>query len=323
MKAIVVREFGGPEVLRLEEVPAPVPGPGEVSIEVQFVGVNFTDVRNRWGDGLGKVPFTPGVEVAGTVRAVGPGADRFVPGTRVAAMTRGNAYAEVVNAREELTFDLPPALADAPAAAGMLVTVPLALNLLERAAAVKPGEVVLLHAASGGVGTVVGQLVQGMSDIRLYGTVGDLSKRDYVLSHGFLDVFSYADFDARMQEVTDGLGPDVVLDPIGGDVQARSLAVLAPFGRLVSFSNISRENQELPDAEWMRARCVGYVGLSNGYLANRSPHIYRESLERAVALVASGALRIDVSEVFPLAAAESAHRAFEQRRVVGKVVLEV
>ena len=323
MKAIVVREHGGPEVLKLEEVAIEDPGPAEVQIDVQFIGVNFTDVRNRWGDGLGVLPFTPGVEVSGTVRACGPGAHRFSPGQRVAAMTGGHAYAEVVNASEELTFALPESFAGTPAAAGMLVTVPLALNLLERAAVVRPGEVVLLHAASGGVGSVVGQLAGGIQGVRLYGTVGDASKRDYVLSHGFLDAFEYSNFDERMLEITHGLGPDVVLDPIGGDVQARSLAVLAPFGRLVSFSNISRASQELPDAEWMRSRCIGYVGLSNGYLSSRAPQVYRETLQRAVDLVVSGAIQVDISAVIPLADAQAAHRVFEERRAVGKIVLAV
>ena len=107
MRAVVVREYGAPEVLRLAEVPEPEPGAGEVTIGVRFAGVNFTDVRNRIGDGLGVVPFVPGVEVAGTVREVGDGVSGLSPGQPVAALTRGHGYAEVVSAAADLTVPLP------------------------------------------------------------------------------------------------------------------------------------------------------------------------------------------------------------------------
>src|SRR6516164_9607206 len=137
MRAVVVRQYGGPEVLRLAEVPEPEPGQGEVTIGVRFAGVNFTDVRNRIGDGLGVVPFVPGVEVAGTVRLVGEGVTGLSPGQPVAALTRGHGYAEVVRAAADLTVALPENLAGRPEAGGMLVTVPLALMLLRRVARVR------------------------------------------------------------------------------------------------------------------------------------------------------------------------------------------
>lgn len=250
MRAIVVRELGGPEVLRMEDVAEPRPEPGEVAVSVEFIGVNFTDVRNRVGDGLGMVPFTPGVEVSGTVSALGPGVESFRIGQRVAAFTRGHAYAEVVTAAEIFTVALPDNLAGRPDAAGMLVTVPLAVNVVERAARIRPGETVLLHAAAGGVGSVVGQLLRELPGVTLWGTVSDLAKAGFAREHGYGDVMTYADFATRVTALTDGRGVDVVLDPVGGDVLARSLDVLAPFGRLVSYSNISRAPQALPDAEW-------------------------------------------------------------------------
>jgi NADPH:quinone reductase len=320
MRAIVVREFGGPEVLRLEEVPEPRPGPGQVAINVQFAGVNFTDIRNRVGDGLGVVPFTPGVEVSGTVSSVGPGVESFTVGQRVAAFTRGHAYADVVTAAEVFTVALPENLIG-PEAAGMLVTVPLALNVVERAARVQARETVLLHAAAGGVGSIVGQLLHGMPGVELWGTVGDPSKADFARRHGYREVLSYTDFDTLIMAQTEGRGVDVVLDPVGGELQQRSLDVLALFGRLVSYSNISRAPQQLPDAEWMRSRCIGYVGLSNGHLSVRAPELARVTLERSVRLVASGDIRIDVTAVFPLEHAVEAHRAFENRTAVGKFIL--
>ena len=160
MRAVVVPEYGGPEVLRLADLPEPEPGPGEVTITVRFAGVNFTDIRNRIGDGLGVVPFVPGVEVAGTVRRVGDGVTGLSPGQPVASLTRGHGYAEVVSAAADLTVPLPGNLAGRPESGGMFVTVPLALMLLRRVARVLPEETVLLHGAAGGVGTVTGQLAR-------------------------------------------------------------------------------------------------------------------------------------------------------------------
>jgi NADPH:quinone reductase len=323
MKAIVVRELGGPERLEISEVPMPVAGPGQVCIAVEYIGVNFTDVRNRIGDGLGKVPFIPGVEVSGRVREIGAGVTQFQVGQRVAAFTRGHAYAEFVTSDEVYTVALPEGLAGQPQSGGLLVTIPFAINVVERAARVRPGETVLLHAAAGGVGSMVGQLLRSIEGVRLLGTVGDPAKSDFAKRNGYAEVMTYEDFPERVRELTGGSGVDVVLDPIGGEVQARSLEVLAPFGRLVSYSNISRADQSLPDGEWMRARCVGYVGLSNGQLSVRQPELFRTTLVRAVELVHSGALEVEVTAVLPLTQAAAAHRAFEERSAVGKFILAV
>jgi NADPH2:quinone reductase len=321
VKAIVVSEYGGPERLEVTEVPRPEPGPGEITIAVEFIGVNFTDVRNRIGDGLGKIPFIPGVEVSGTVSKIGPGTSKFRLGAHVASFTRGHAYAEFVNASEIFTFEISGALARQPKSAGMLVTVPLAINIIERAARVRPGETVLLHAASGGVGSIVGQLLRNIAGVRLFGTVGDLSKSKYVKANGYEAVMTYDQFPDQIKELTDGRGIDVVLDPIGGSVLANSLELIAPFGRLVSFSNISRSTQTLPGAEWMRARCIGFIGLSNGQLSARDPHALSASLRRSVDLMESGALDIEVTAVLPLAQASVAHQAFAERAAVGKFIL--
>ncbi len=323
MKAIVVRELGGPERLEVSEVPKPVAGPGKLCVAVEYIGVNFTDVRNRIGDGLGKVPFIPGVEVSGTVCEIGPGVTRFEVGQRVAAFTRGHAYAEYAIADEVYTVALPGSLAGQPKSGGMLVTIPLALNVVEQAARIRPGETVLLHAAAGGVGSVVGGLLRSIEGVRLLGTVGDPAKSDFARRHGYEEIMTYDDFPQRVRELTGDRGVDVVLDPMGGEVQARSLELLAPFGRLVSYSNISRADQSLPDGEWMRARCVGYVGLSNGQLSVRQPELFRTTLVRAVELVHNGVLDVEVTEVLPLTQAAAAHRAFEERRAVGKFILAV
>ncbi len=323
MRAVLVSRYGGPEVLTVTELPEPEPGPGEVSVSVRFAGVNFTDVRNRVGDGLGVVPFVPGVEVAGTIRRLGTGVTGLRPGQPVAALTRGRGYAEVVTAAAGLTVPLPEELAGRPESGGMFVTTQLALMMLRRVARVLPEETVLLHGAAGGVGSVTGQLARHYGLRPLLGTVSSAGKADFARRHGFAHVFGYDDFAARVLEVTGGRGVDVVLDPVGGAVRARSFELLAPFGRLVTYSNISREPEVVPDAGWMRARAVGYAGFSGGQLPHRAPELIRPALLEAAELIRTGVLDVAVTAVYPLAQAAQAHRVFERRAAVGKLILAV
>jgi NADPH2:quinone reductase len=321
MRAVVVEQYGGPEQAVLRDVPIPEPGPGEVSIDVAFAAMNFTDVRNRWGDGLGVVPFVPGVEASGTVRAVGEGVQGLRPGQPVAALTRGQAHAEVTTAPAVLTVPLPDSLVGRPESGGMLITVSFALTLLRRAARGSAEDVILLHGAAGGVGTIVGQLAAAWGWRQPWGTTSGPDRAAFAHEHGFDRLFGYDDFDDAIREVTEGRGVDVVLDAIGGGIRARSFEILAPFGRLVTYSNISREPETAPSPEWLRSRCVSHVGLSTGALAPRAPEIVRAALEESVALVASGAVQVEVTSVLPLEEAAEAHRRLEGRSVLGKLIL--
>jgi NADPH:quinone reductase len=323
VRAVVVPAFGGPEVLSVRDVPEPAPGPREVSVAVRFAGVNYTDVRNRTGHGLGVPPFIPGVEVAGTVRAVGEGVTSLRPGQPVAAFTRGHGYAEVATASEAFTIPLPDGMAGRPESAAMLVTVPLVLMLLERVARVGPDDTVLLHGAAGGVGTIAGQLARRAGLRPLLGTAGSASKAEFARRHGFAEVFGYGDFDRAVLDATGGRGVDVVLDPVGGGVRARSFPLVAPFGRLVAYSNISGEPETAPDAEWLRARCIGYAGFSAGQLSGRDPAVMRPVLEEAVRLAAAGQVDLGLTGVYSLDQAAQAHRVFEDRAARGKLVLAI
>lgn len=320
MRAVIVPRFGGPDVLAVTDLPEPHPGPGEVSVAVEFAGVNYTDVRNRRGHGLGVPPFVPGVEVSGTIREVGTGVTGFRPGQPVAAFTRGHGYAEVALSKDIYTLPLPGGMAARPESAAMLVTVPLVLLLLRQAARVRADELVLLHGAAGGVGSVAGQLAPRLGLRPLLGTARDPAKAEFARQHGYAAVFGYSDFGARVLQIAPG-GVDVVLDPVGGDIRARSFELLAPFGRLVSYSNISAEPEQAPGDDWLRARCVGHIGFSAGQLSAHSPELLRPVLAEAVSLVASGAIDPGITEVFPLDRAADAHRVFERRTARGKLVL--
>jgi len=323
MRAVVVEEYGGPDVVRLRERPEPEPGPGEVSIEVRYAAMNFTDVRNRIGDGLGRVPFVPGVEVSGRVRKVGAGVDGFGVGQTVAALTRGRAHAEVATAPAALTVPIPEDLAARPESGAMFVTVPVALMLLRDVSRAAPGETVLVHSAAGGVGTVAVQIaaVDGLDP--LLGTAGGAAKAEFAKRHGYAEVYEYETFGDAVLERTAGRGVDVVLDPIGGAVRATSFEVLAPLGRLVTYSNISRAKERAPDAGWLRERCVAYAGLSIGQLSGRSPERVRPVLEQAARLVGDGSVDVGVTAVLPLEEAASAHRLYEERAASGKIVFSV
>ena len=323
MKAIVINEYGGPECLEYADAPTPEPGPNEVLIKSKFIGVNFTDIRNRVGDGDGVVPMIIGVEASGQIVKLGPGCTKFKVGDFVTSFTRGHAYAEYVTGLEKFTEKISEEFAQKPESAGILVTVPLALNVVERAGRIRPGETVLLHAASGGVGSIIGQLVKKIEDTRLFGTISDSSKSGYAKKNGYDELMSYEEFAYRAKELTNGKGVDAILDPVGGEVQKRSLEIVAPFGRLVSYSNISRAPMDLPSALWFRSKCIGFVGISNGSLSEHSPAILAETLRRSVQLVEDGTIRIDVTEVLPLAEASKAHAIFESRAATGKFILAV
>jgi NADPH:quinone reductase len=322
MKAAVVPNFGGPEVFQVRDVPEPVPGPGQVAIRVRYAGVNFTDVRNRIGDGLGEPPFTPGVEASGTVVAVGPGVAGFEVGQHVAAVTGGSAYAEVVLAPAPFTIPIDDVFAADPASGATLAVVTTAIVLLRHGGRVQPDESLLFHAAAGGLGSVLPQVAHALGlHGAMYGTVGSADKVAYAKKCGYDAVLLRDDFESELTEPTSGRGVDVVFDSIGGDVRRRSFQVLAPLGRLVHFSNASGEPEMVPDAAWLRVKSLGYIGVGTVPLLRSAPDLVQPALSEAIELVASGRVTVDVTGTFPLAEVSEAHRRFADRAVLGKLVL--
>lgn len=176
MQAVVVPRTGGPDVLELREVPAPKPGEGEVSIHVAYAGVNYSEVMARRGDfRAADLPFVPGLEVSGQIAAVGPGVTEFEAGQAVAAMTMIGGYAEVAVAKVPMVVAVPDAI-DLQTAAGFPIITPTAYALLVDVARLREGETVLVHAAAGGAGTMVGQIARYLGAGRVIGTVGSVDK---------------------------------------------------------------------------------------------------------------------------------------------------
>ncbi len=268
------------------------------------------------------LPHMPGLEAAGTVRAVGPGVHGLAPGDRVTALTLdGGGCAEIALARADLairldgpTAAIPPALA-----AAFPCNVTVAWGMLHSAARLAPGETVLVLAAAGGVGTAAAQIARLLGAGRVLGATSTPEKAAYAARFGYDGVALYADLPDLVARHTDGRGVDVVLDSVGGPPRTTAMGLLAPLGRQVIFGDAAQDDPAIqPNSLWFGSR--GLVGYNLGDLAHRAPTLIREHLERAATLVATGEVRIDVTE-YPLTEAAKAHQALTDRHSTGKLVL--
>ncbi|MEV4330680.1 zinc-binding dehydrogenase [Streptomyces sp. NPDC049597] len=323
MRTIRITEFGGPEVLRLVQAEVPEPGPGQITVDAAYAGVNFADLKAR-SDGyrVPSLPFVPGLEVSGRVRAVGPGVEGFRPGQAVAALTPAGAYAEVVVADAATAFLLPDGI-DPRTAATLPTVLPTAHALLHEVGRLRAGESVLVHGAAGGIGTVAGQLARAAGAGAVYGVVSSPAKAEHALAHGYDEVFTGEDFAADALRATDGRGVDLILDPVGGDTLRRGLGALAAFGRLVSFGNASGDEPwQLGQADLIGSgRSV--AAFSVLALAQSAPGTLRLITERALNRVSDGTVKLPVTAEFPLAEAAAAHTLMGGRTSTGKLLLRI
>ncbi|GHJ42077.1 zinc-binding dehydrogenase [Streptomyces sp. TS71-3] len=322
MRVVEFQEYGGPEVLKVVEAPAPEPGPGQVGIDVACTGVNFVDLKAR-ADGY-RVPrlgYVPGVEVYGRVRAVGPGVEGLAVGQEVTALTEGGAYADVAIADAATVFSLPGGV-DLRTAATLPAVLPTAYALVHAVGRLKPGETVLVQGAAGGVGTVVGQLAEAAGAAAVYGVVSGEGKAAYAREHGYDEVF-VGEFTQAVRASTGGRGVDLALDPVGGETFSASLASLAAFGRLVSFGNASSAQPWSVGQPELYPLGVSVAGFSILTLARTAPTELRALAERAFATVADGTVSLPVTAEFALEEAAEAHRLMGARGSTGKLLLRV
>ena len=323
MKAVVVTSFGGPEVLQYQDWPEPEIGPGQVLIRVAATSVNFADVMARRGryHGGQQPPFVPGLDVAGTIEAVGAGVTDLQVGQRVAAFPASGAYAERVPADPLLVFPLPDNVDFETAAAFPTIGV-TAYNLLRAVGRLEPGETVLVHAAAGGVGTTAVQMAKHLGAGRIVGTVGDDAKAGLVRDLGADVVVNYRreDFAQRVRELTDGVGADVILDSVAGPVFEANMSCLAPFGRLVVFGQASGETGVARTSEFYPLN-RSVLGYSTGGYRRLRPAGLRPAGEAVLRLLADGAIHFVVGRRYPLAEAAAAQEFVESRQSTGKVLL--
>jgi NADPH2:quinone reductase len=323
MNAIVVERFGPPEVLKLQEVPRPVPGPGEVRVRLAAIGVNFSETERRRAvphyAGL-KLPWIPGGEGAGTIEAVGEGGDADLVGARVAfwAPPSGvsGTYAEWATVSLHYLFWLPPSVGF-PEAAALALQGLTAYGLAHLAAAIAPGETVLVHAAGGGIGLLLTQMAR-RAGARVLGTVSSPGKGDAVLDAGGEPLPYGPDLPALVREATGGRGADLVFDSVGKATQEASLAALAPYGRLVFYGEASGPAEPIcPGDLYDRCLSVSAFGLD----LDRHPEQWETARQCLLDGVADDTLSLKIDRVFPLPEAAAAHERLESRRAVGKILL--
>ena len=325
MRAAIVKRFGAPDVLEASQMPDPIPGPGEVSIDVTHAAVGLVDVFIRQGlykdrQGLPQPPYVPGLEVAGTVRELGDGVDGFIAGELVVTVTGtgaegGYAAISVVDARFVVSLDgagVDPALA--------VATVPNAATAylaLTRVAHLQPGEVVLVHGALGGLASTFPGVARNLGASRIVGTVhptslstaeaSGLPYDQLIGSNEFPDVL----IDERF---------DVVIDPVGGDLRTTSVDVMAPLGRLLAVGNASGDWRHGVETNRLWVSNLGILGFNVGSYLPTHPESVRPAAEGALEAVSEGLVNLH-TDILPLEQAAEAHRRIEAGQVNGRILL--
>jgi len=320
MQAVVVERHGGPEVLQLRRLPVPEPGPGEVRVKLEAIGVNYIDVYHRTGLYPLPLPFTPGMEGAGIVDALGEGVTEPKVGTRVAyAMQRGS-YAEYHVVPADRVVPVPEGVSAKQAAALMLQGM-TAHYLACSTFPLQPGQQALVHAAAGGVGLLLVQIAK-MRGATVYGTVSTEEKARLAKEAGADEVILYTqvDFAEEIRRLTGGQGVDVVYDSVGRATFAGSLRSLKPRGMLVSYGqssgpveplNIQLLNQH--GSLFLTRPSLGHYAASRDELLWRAGDLFR--------WVREGTLKVRIDRELPLAEAAEAHRLLEGRATTGKLLL--
>src|SRR5262245_4582888 len=350
MKRVIVSQFGGPEVLRVVEEEDPRPGPGEVLVKVLAAGVSFTDSQLRAGTylpGAPKPPFTPGYELVGVVEALGPDCRRLHVGDRIGALTVWGADADRVCVPEAGAVEVPDDL-DPAEVVSLVFTYMTAYQVLRRTAKAKAGETVLVHGAAGRVGAAMLELGR-VAGLRLIGTAGARDQTKVEALGAIAIDYQHEDVLARVRELTDGEGVDVVSDSLGGPISLRSFRALRPGGRLVvygRYNTLKDGHKDWPAViRWYAA--IAAVWLWDKVSPSRHVHSYhvqkyrdratrrggavggepmdpeqfREDFGVMLALLREGKIHPAVAERLPLSDARHAHELLESSASKGKLVL--
>ncbi|HZC90314.1 MAG TPA: quinone oxidoreductase [Mycobacterium sp.] len=323
MHAIEVAQTGGPEVLSYVEKTPPSPGPGEVLIKAEAIGVNFIDTYFRSGSYPRDLPFVLGTEVAGTVAAVGDGVTALGVDDRVVTAAASGAYAEFATAPAQFVAHVPSKVGLDVAASALLKGM-TAHYLIKSVYAVQSGDVVLVHAGAGGVGLILTQWAASLG-VRVITTVSTPAKAELSRQAGASDVLDYPgddpnEFGRRIRDLTDGAGVAAVYDGVGASTFDASLASLAVRGTLALFGASSGA---VPPVDPQRLNAAGSVYLTRPSLAHftRTGEEFAWRSGELLDAIAEGTLEVTVSQSYPLADAAQAHRDLQGRQTVGSIVL--
>ena len=336
MRAIVLGRHGGPEVLRVRELPDPAPGAGEVRVRVEAIGVNFAEVLSRKGlyGWAPPLPYTPGMEATGTIDALGAGVGRRAVGERVIVGAQHGAYAEKVVVPERQALPAVPGFSTEENAAVAVSYLTAWVALMEMAR-LRPGDRVLVTAAAGGVGTAAVQIATRFG-CAVVGLAGSDAKLERVRALGAAGAVNYRrpGFEARLREAAGPERFDVVLEVVGGEVFRAVWPVLAPFGRVVVAGFASLALQRWNPLSWLRTwrdlpradvrslapASHGFLATHVGYLLDDPPRLARV-WEELMGFVAAQGIRPVVGATFAFDDMAGAHRLMESRRSVGKIVV--
>jgi NADPH2:quinone reductase len=322
MRAIEVAEHGGPEVLRYVEKPEPSPGPGELLIKAEAIGVNYIDTYFRSGAYPRETPFILGTEVCGTVAAVGDGVAALRVGDRVVTANAAGAYAEYCVAPADFVAFVPDGLQSDVVASALLKGM-TAHYLLKSVYPVQQGDTVLVHAGAGGVGLILTQWATSLA-VRVITTVSTPEKAALSRDAGAVEVLDYPDspdeFGARIRELTDGNGVAAAYDGVGKTTFDASLASLAVRGTLALFGAASGP---VPPVDPQRLNAAGSVYLTRPTLAHftRTADEFSWRAGELLDAIAAGSITMTVSERYPLTDAARAHEDLQGRRTTGSIVL--
>jgi len=321
MKAIVCRAFGPIEALELAEIESPKPGPSEVVIRAEAIGVNYPDGLLVQGLYQSKppTPFVPGMEVVGEVASVGEKVTRYKPGDRVAAVTSLGAYAELAKAHQNTVMPV-PAGADAGEIAALLCGYGTSHHALKQRAALKAGETLAVTGAAGLTGLAAVQIGKAMG-AKVIAIASNEEKRKVALAAGADVALGYENLKDTLKEATDGEGADVVFDPVGGDVFDACSRAMAWGGRLLV---IGFASGRIPQFPVNLALVKGYsvVGVFWGAFTAKEPAVFADNMKELLGWYEAGKVKPHVEAVLPLSGAVEALKLIHGRKAVGKVVLK-
>jgi len=320
MRAIQFDHTGGPEVLNLVDIPEPEPKPGQVRVRHEAIGINFIDTYHRTGLYPVKLPCTPGGEAAGVVDALGEGVTRLKVGDRVAYCGGFGADAEKNVVAADRVVKVPDGVETRTAAAALLKGMTVEA-LVRHTYPVKAGQTVLVHAAVGGVGQIMTQWLKAIC-ATVIATVGSQAKADRARELGADHVILYREQDvaAEVRRITDGTGVPVAYDSVGKDTFEGTLKSLARRGLFVSFGNASGPPDPVPPGRLAQGGSL-YLTRPTLFDYIASPEELDASASAVFEMIASGKVRIDIGQTFPLAEARKAHEALESRATIGASLL--
>ncbi|WP_034388712.1 NADPH:quinone oxidoreductase family protein [Deinococcus sp. YIM 77859] len=322
MRALICTAFDQPETLRVQTVPDPTPGPGEVVLDVAAAGVNYPDALMVLGQYQVKppLPFTPGAEAAGVISAVGEGVTHLRPGQRAVAFTGTGAFAERLLAPATAVLPLPDGL-ELEVAAGLPLAYGTSMHALADRAGLKEGETLLVLGAAGGVGLAAVMIGRALG-ARVIAAASSEEKLELCREHGAHETLNYTaeNLRERLKTLTGGQGPDVIFDPVGGDLAEPAFRSIGWGGRYLVVGFAGGEIPRLP-LNLPLLKGASLVGVFWGEFARRDPRANARNMARLLGWVAGGTLKPLVSERYSLERAPEALRALLDRRVTGKVVV--